>query len=165
MISSADHEQIFPKVLHSIYNLHNRLLGELDYTYSLCHDQSNSDLLVKDQKMKRNIGSVMLEYAPLFRMYQIYMNTYERSQKALTMAKQKNRRFAKWLQVQPAGNLENLLILPVRQIPFVFYMVFHFGRQFHCHLLILHVSHRLDSTDTAVPSHVGGDYQTKSESR
>ena len=113
VIPITDHQLIFPNVLHVIYNLHNQLLAELDYTYSLCHDQSDSGLVASS-----NIGRVMLQYSPLFKMYQIYMNGYERSQKALTMAKQKNRRFAKWLQVQPAGNLESLLILPVWEIPF-----------------------------------------------
>merc|ERR1719419_135656 len=56
-------------------------------------------------------------------MYQMYMNGYSKCMAALTTAKQKNRRFAKWLEAQcgktslSAGNLESLLILPIQRIP------------------------------------------------
>lgn len=75
------HDQVL-----TIYNLHNQLLAELDYTFSFSDDDPARG------SMASSIGRVMLKYAHLFKMYQIYMNSYERSQKALTMAKQKNRR-------------------------------------------------------------------------
>ena len=108
---------LFLSQVLTIYNLHNQLLAELDYTFSLFHDEPARG------SMARGIGRVMLKYAHLFKMYQIYMNSYERSQKALTMAKQKNRRFSRWLDLQidktsmSAGNLESLLILPIQRIP------------------------------------------------
>jgi len=119
VLSPTEHEQMFPKVLLTISNLHNQMLAELDYTFSIRHDEVDRGSM----SIASNVGRVMLKYGPSFKMYQIYMNSFERAQKALTTAKQKNRRFAKWLEVaqektaMSAGNLESLLILPIQRIP------------------------------------------------
>eukprot|EP01084_Bolivina_argentea_P241209 404993_1 len=114
IISISDYHTIFPSVVSTIYNLHNQLLAELDYNYYHTTDDNN--------KVCR-IGKVLIKYVELFKMYQIYMNGYERATKSLKLIRSKNKKFNKWLQLQSnktcisAGDLENLLILPIQRIP------------------------------------------------
>ena len=115
IISISDHQTIFPSVVSTIYNLHNQLLAELDYNYHHNNDSKESITI--------RIGKVLIKYAELFKMYQIYMNGYERACKALQIIKKKNKKFTKWLNSQSvktslsAGDLESLLILPIQRIP------------------------------------------------
>eukprot|EP01084_Bolivina_argentea_P158004 275286_1 len=115
IISIADHQSIFPSVVTTIYNLHNQLLAEFEFAY---YYDTNTEASATNR-----IGKVLIKYAELFKMYQLYMNGYERSIRALQIIKTKNKRFNKWLQGQhvktslSAGNLESLLILPIQRIP------------------------------------------------
>ena len=122
IITISDHQIIFPSVINTIYNLHNQLLAELDYNYYHNHDDKES--------ITSKIGKVLIKYHQLFKMYQIYMNAYERAIKALQVMKKKNSKFSTWLQRQcpktnlSAGNLESLLILPIqRYIVYLLYIL------------------------------------------
>mmetsp|Transcript_4922 Transcript_4922/g.8159 ORF Transcript_4922/g.8159 Transcript_4922/m.8159 type:complete len:792 (+) Transcript_4922:44-2419(+) len=128
VIPVSDHCMLFPSVVTTIYSLHNQLLAELDYNYSYYntadtstatdHDNNNNNT----ESITVRIGKVLIKYAELFKMYQIYMNGYERAIKALQVMKKKNKKFTKWLQLQcskisNSHSLENLLILPIQRIP------------------------------------------------
>ena len=117
IISISDHQSIFPSAVGTIYNLHNQLLAELDYTFY--HNTQQMD----NESMTSRIGKVLIKYSELFKMYTVYLQQYERAQKALSLIRKKNKKFNKWLRTQyvktslSAGDLENLLILPIQRIP------------------------------------------------
>ena len=76
-----------------------------------------------DDSSTLRVGHTMLQYAPLFRLYDQYAANYERSLVRIVALMAKNRRFREFVEIRETDqrlkgeNLQSLLIMPVQRIP------------------------------------------------
>eukprot|EP01084_Bolivina_argentea_P204713 349634_1 len=105
-LSPTEHQTIFPSDIRTIYMFHSKLLVE----FAKVHSNWDNDT--------SKIGNIFVKYGQLFKMYQNYMNNYEKAVSCLSTLKNKNKnKFSEWCEKtrDKCNNygLDSLLILPI----------------------------------------------------